>query len=85
MTGEPTWTRPAQQDLRRISRESAERVLDAVERLAATGQGDVKLLQGGDRRWRLRVGDLRVIFTYQDGSGIVHIVRVLPRGRAYRD
>lgn len=85
MTGEPTWARPAQQDLRRVSRESARRVLDAVERLAATGQGDVKSLQGRDRRWRLRVGDLRAIFTHQDGSDVVHIVRVLPRGRAYRD
>lgn len=85
MTGEPTWARPAQQDLRRISGESAQRVLDAVERLAATGQGDVKPLQGRDRQWRLRVGDLRVVFTYEDESNVVPIVRVLPRGRAYRD
>lgn len=79
------WSRPAQRDLRRLSQETAQRVIDAVERLAATGYGDVRPLQGQDREWRLRVGDWRVTFTYPERDGPLEVLRVLPRGRAYRD
>lgn len=35
--------------------------------------------------WRLRVGDWRVRFVRDSETGVVYVVRVLPRGRAYRD
>jgi mRNA interferase RelE/StbE len=41
-------------------------------------------LKGADEEWRLRVGDWRVRFT-RDSAGLVNVLRVLPRGRAYRD
>lgn len=46
-------------------------------------RGDIAKLVGSDDEWRLRVGEWRVRFTRQDG--IVYVLRVLPRGRAYRD
>lgn len=40
---------------------------------------------GRDDEWRLRVGDWRVRFTRNSDTRTVLILRVLPRGRAYRD
>ena len=53
-------------------------------RLAESGYGDVRKLQGTDFEWRLRVGDWRVRFVYDYEETIIRVVRVLPRGRAYR-
>ena len=61
-------------------------------------RGDVRRLRGSSEEYRLRIGDWRVRFTVRlvvepmpppdSGEVIVHVVdvlRVLPRGRAYRD
>ncbi|MBI4213800.1 MAG: type II toxin-antitoxin system RelE/ParE family toxin [Chloroflexi bacterium] len=58
---------------------------EAVVRLADIGQGDVTKLVGPDDQWRLRVGDWRVRFLYDYQSTTIRVIRVLPRGRAYRD
>jgi len=85
VTWEIVWSRPAERDLRRLDPVVAERITDAIERLATTGQGDVRPLQGRDQQWRLRVGDWRVIFSYQSTVITILVIRVLPRGRAYRN
>ncbi len=77
------WTTPARHDLRRLSRDTAARIVRAVDQFAETGQGDVKKLAGSANEWRLRVGTWRVRFTR--GTGTIIVTRVLPRGRAYRD
>jgi mRNA interferase RelE/StbE len=80
------WTRPALHDLRRLDRQVEERVRTAVRRVAETEQGDVTRLQEKNPpQWRLRVGDWRVRFRYEPATGTMHVLRVLPRGRAYRD
>jgi len=40
--------------------------------------------QGVLRQWRLRVGDWRVLFTLDDAARTMIVLRVLPRGGAYR-
>jgi mRNA-degrading endonuclease RelE of RelBE toxin-antitoxin system len=45
----------------------------------------VRPLVGPEDRWRLRVGDWRVIFSYDVDTEELLISRVLPRDRAYRD
>jgi len=47
--------------------------------------GDIVKLAGSDDEWRLRVGDWRVRFTRDRERRVVQVLRVLPRGRAYRD
>jgi mRNA-degrading endonuclease RelE of RelBE toxin-antitoxin system len=49
------------------------------------GAGDLKKLAGRSGEWRLRVGRWRVILGLDNASGIITVVRVLPRDRAYRD
>lgn len=79
------WTRPALRDLGRLDRQSAERVRGAVDRFAEAEQGDVQKLQGTrPPQWRLRVGEVRVRFLFDREVGTLHLLRVLPRGRAYR-
>jgi mRNA interferase RelE/StbE len=77
-------SRPAQRDLRRLDPGVASRVLEAIGRYADTGYGDVTRLHGIDEEYRLRVGDWRVRFRLRQPD-LVEIIRVLPRGRAYRD
>jgi mRNA interferase RelE/StbE len=79
---EVEWTKPAAHDLKRLDPEQASRIRAAVARLAATGQGDVRRLQGRDREWRLRVGSWRVRFRY--AAKTIIVLRVLPRGKAYQ-
>lgn len=50
----------------------------------ALPQGDVKLLRGADRLWRLRVGEWRVIFDRRDAERLIDVLAIRPRGRAYR-
>jgi mRNA interferase RelE/StbE len=77
-------TASAQRDLRRLDRPIATRVLDGLTRLADTGQGDVTRLQGVADAWRLRVGDWRVRFRYDHPTRPLEVLRILPRGQAYR-
>jgi mRNA interferase RelE/StbE len=85
VTGTVVWSRPAAHDLRRLAPDVAEPVRRAIDRFAATGHGDVRPLVGPEDRWRLRVGDWRVIFSYDVDTEELLISRVLPRDRAYRD
>ena len=77
-------TASAQRDLRRLDRPVATRILDALARLADTGQGDVTRLQGVSDEWRLRIGDWRVRFRYDHPTRTLEVLRILPRGQAYR-
>ncbi|MGA2133030.1 MAG: type II toxin-antitoxin system RelE/ParE family toxin [Bryobacteraceae bacterium] len=58
-------------------------ILAAIHRLAETGVGDVKTLQGMPGEKRLRVGDFRVRFT-EDDVGVLRIRAVKHRKEAYR-
>jgi mRNA interferase RelE/StbE len=46
--------------------------------------GDVRKLAGTDE-WRLRVGEWRVRFERDPAQRVLYVLRVLPRGRAYRE
>jgi mRNA-degrading endonuclease RelE of RelBE toxin-antitoxin system len=58
------------------------RVTAALERLASTGHGDVKKLQGRPRDLRLRVGKWRVFFDL-DTPGTILVTGIDNRGQAY--
>lgn len=83
MTWTVAWTSAALGDLRRQDRRLTERIIAAVERLAETGHGDVKRLRGSEE-YRLRVGQWRVRFALEAEEAKLLVLRVLPRGSAYR-
>ena len=79
-------TGSAGRDLRRLDPPVRRRVIDALDGLRAQPpRGDIRRLTGIEEEWRLRVGDWRVRFTREQATHTVYILRVLPRGRAYRD
>lgn len=55
------------------------RLKEAIERIPF---GDIKKLQGIDNGYRLRVGDLRVLFSIE--NDIIYIDNIIPRGQAYK-
>lgn len=60
-------------------RPTKKRLKEAIEKIPL---GDIKKLQGIDSGYRLRVGDLRVLFTLE--SDIIYIDNILPRGQVYK-
>ena len=56
-----------------------QRLTEAIEKLPI---GDVKKLSGLETDYRLRVGDLRVLFSIEDDT--ITIKDILPRGQAYK-
>jgi mRNA interferase RelE/StbE len=76
-------TPQARTDVRRIDRETAMRILAALDRFARTSEGDIKKLQGDSGELRLRVGDYRVRFT-EEPPGTLLVHAVLHRSEAYR-
>lgn len=75
------WSKGARKDLDRLDADVARRVVGAVDRLAETGQGDVKKLKGMGGLLRLRVGDWRVFFQIE-GEWIL-VLEVVHRSDAY--
>ena len=74
----------ARRDMRRLDRTVRQRIFDALDLLVSERRGDVTKLHGGDDEWRLRVGDYRIRFERDSRSRTIVVLRVLPRGRAYR-
>jgi len=77
------WSDRAKSNLRAIEQATALRILHALARMLATGEGDVKRLQDIEPpEFRLRVGDYRVRFRDFDES--IEILSVKHRREAYR-
>jgi mRNA interferase RelE/StbE len=77
------WTDQAKADLRAIDQPTALRILHALARYAASGDGDVKRLQNIDPpELRLRVGDYRVRF--HNLGNTIEVLAVQHRREAYR-
>ena len=74
----------ARRELARTDPPVRRRIVAALERLTTDPPvGDLVKLTGREE-WRLRVGDWRVrVFLDQTAKAVV-VLRVLPRGRAYR-
>ena len=75
----------ADRDLARVPPTEARRVLAAIHR-AALDPGSAQLTkpEGSGNRWRLRVGNRRVLLELDDHAGLIIVTRVLDRRDAYR-
>jgi mRNA interferase RelE/StbE len=80
------WTKTATRDLRRLSHDARRRVFAKVAQCAADPAAlaaNVKALRGSDR-FRLRVGDYRVIYRIEDDTVTIMVVlTVRHRSHAY--
>ena len=73
------YSRQAIKFLNRQDKNTKERIVDAINNLP---NGDVKKLQGNISKYRLRVGDFRVIFDKQ--GNILYIEKIGSRGEIYK-
>lgn len=65
--------------LKRLDVPARERIVNGINKLPC---GDIKRLKGYFNYYRLRIGDFRVIYTFEDGDIVV--LSVLPRGEVYK-
>lgn len=65
-----------------MPRKEAARIRSKIDAYASGQSADVKPLQGRGGI-RLRVGDWRVLMT--DNGAVIAIVKISPRGDAYKD
>lgn len=80
-----TWTPEALDDAARQPRDQRERIVGSVERWAASDHGDIRTVHNlADATHRLRVGDWRVLLALDSAKRGATILRVLPRGSAYK-
>jgi mRNA interferase RelE/StbE len=78
-------TSRAERDLKDLSARDQGRIRASIDSLAEfPTRGDLSKLQGRDNEWRLRVGGWRVRFELDRADRIIVVLRILPRGRAYR-
>jgi mRNA-degrading endonuclease RelE of RelBE toxin-antitoxin system len=82
MLRRPVWSDAARADIRALDRVTAMRLFEALFRYLASGEGDVKRLQGRDNEFRLRAGDYRICFTPE--GDLLHIHWVRHRSEAYK-
>lgn len=74
----------AERDLGRLDAPLRRRVFDALDSLAAEGaNARIKKLKARPE-FSLRVGDWRVLLALRNDLDIIDVLRVLPRGKAYR-
>jgi mRNA interferase RelE/StbE len=74
----------AARDLRKLSPEIRPRLEQALISLKEPRQTGAKKLQGSDDRWRIRVGDYRIIYRIADGDKQVIVSRIAHRREVYR-
>ena len=77
--------RAVERDLKRLPHQEFIKIVGAMKRLAENPRpsGSRKLV-GGERDWRLRVGDYRVLYEINDTKKVVRVLHVKHRREAYR-
>lgn len=75
----------AARDLEKAPAHVEKRAQAIIDKLAENPRplGALKL-KGAEQTWRVRVGDWRVVYEIRDDKLIVLILRVPPRGGAYK-
>jgi len=78
------WSHESSRNLDRLDPDVADRVLQALDRFAIEGVGDVRRLAGIDPpEYRLRVGKWRIRFQINHADETIDILHVLRRDEAY--
>ena len=81
-----TFKRQAIKALRKMPPQEAMRIRHELDELAENPDrrdSDVRSLRGRSG-FRLRVGEMRIIFERDDDARVIDVLRIAPRGQAYR-
>jgi len=85
MTYTVEFSTSAAKTLGKLAKANRLRIVGAIELLSVDPRPPgAKMLRGGEHgRWRVRVGDFRVIYAIEDGRLLVLVLRVAHRREAY--
>ncbi len=77
-------TSSSEKELRRLPRQVIARVISSLESLASNPRpSGCKKLKGGNREWRIRIGDYRAVYTIDDTKLLVEVTRIRHRREIY--
>lgn len=74
----------AQKDIRRLEKREQQKVLRALDALSGNPRPVGCKRLAGSEAWRIRVGDIRILYFIEDQILRVEVVRVAHRKEAYR-
>jgi mRNA interferase RelE/StbE len=78
------FTSSAEKELKKLSSDLAARIFPRLEKLASNPRPvGCKKLKGGEKEWRIRIGDYRVVYTIDDKKLLVEVTRVRHRRNVY--
>ncbi len=79
------FTNSAKKDLAALDKTTQKRIKEALGKIMVNPQAvDLKKLQGSPGKWRLRVGNWRIILEANPEKGLLYVLRVRHRREAYR-
>ncbi|MDQ2832454.1 MAG: type II toxin-antitoxin system RelE/ParE family toxin [Acidobacteriota bacterium] len=74
----------ARKELGRLPASLIERIFPKLEGLAFEPRpAGCKKLKGGQREWRIRIGNYRVVYTVDDEKLLVSVMRIRHRSEVY--
>jgi mRNA interferase RelE/StbE len=77
-------TASAEKELKGLPAQLVGRLVPRLEKLADDPRPPgCKKLKGGDKEWRIRVGDYRVVYTIDDSRLLIEVTRIRHRSQVY--
>jgi mRNA interferase RelE/StbE len=77
-------TSSSQRELKKLPADVVGRIFPRIQALASNPRpAGCKKLHGGDREWRIRVGDYRIVYTIDDKRLLVEVTRIRHRSEVY--
>ena len=77
-------TTSAEKELNYLPTKLITRILGRLEKLASNPRPPgCKKLVGGDKQWRIRIGDWRVVYEIDDKAKTVDVTRIAHRREVY--
>ncbi|MGA7695494.1 MAG: type II toxin-antitoxin system RelE/ParE family toxin [Candidatus Sulfotelmatobacter sp.] len=77
-------TASAAKELKKLPGQLVARIVSRLESLTDNPRPPgCKKMQGGDREWRIRIGDYRVVYTIDDAQLLVEVTRIRHRSGVY--
>jgi len=73
------YSKQAVKSINRMDKPTKQRVKQGIEKIPS---GDIKPLQGATGVFRLRIGDWRILFFYENNNIIIN--KIAPRGEIYK-
>lgn len=75
----------AEKELQQLPQREISRIVPRLEQLASNPRpAGCKKLKGGEKEWRVRVGNYRVVYTIDDEAKSVEVTRIAHRRDVYR-